>query len=60
MQLIDIFRAKIVDVAPKSLIIEATGDVSKIEAIIQSVRKYGIREIVRTGKISIVRGAKAD
>lgn len=60
MQLADIFRAKIVDVAAKSLIIEVTGDSGKVEAIIQSLRKYGIREIVRTGKISILRGAKAE
>ncbi|MGI5838738.1 MAG: acetolactate synthase small subunit [bacterium] len=60
MQLTDIFRAKIVDVAAKSLIIEVTGDNGKVDAIIQSLRKYGIREIVRTGKISIQRGNKAD
>jgi len=60
MQLVDIFRAKIVDVAAKSLIIEVTGDIGKVEAIIQSLRKYGIREIVRTGKISIQRGTKAE
>lgn len=58
MQIVDIFRAKIVDVGIKSLIIEVTGDESKINAIEQLLRQYGIREMVRTGKIAMNRGAK--
>jgi acetolactate synthase-1/3 small subunit len=60
MQLVDIFRAKIVDVAPKTLIIEATGDAGKVNAIIQSLKKFGIRELVRTGKVAMLRGSKFD
>ncbi|MDI3281254.1 MAG: acetolactate synthase small subunit [Bacillota bacterium] len=58
LQVVDIFRAKIVDVNEKSLIIEVTGDESKVEAMIQLLRPYGIREMVRTGKIAMVRGPK--
>lgn len=58
MQIVDIFRAKIVDVGIKSLIIEVTGDESKINAMEQLLRQFGIKEMVRTGKIAMNRGAK--
>jgi len=57
-QIMDIFRAKIVDIGRKSLIVEATGDEEKIEAIIRSLQPFGIQEIVKTGISSMVRGAK--
>jgi acetolactate synthase-1/3 small subunit len=58
MQIVDVFRAKIVDVGIKSLVIEVTGDESKINAIELLLRQFGIREMVRTGKIAMNRGAK--
>lgn len=58
VQIVDIFRARIVDIGKNSLIIEATGDSGKIDAIEESLRPFGIIELVRTGKISMVRGAK--
>lgn len=58
MQIVDIFRAHIVDIGKKSLTVECTGDEGKIEAIIESLRPFGIKELVRTGKIAILRGAK--
>ena len=58
MQIVNIFRAKIVDVGIKSLVIEVTGDESKINAIEQLLRQFGIKEMVRTGKIAMNRGAK--
>ncbi|KXS44272.1 acetolactate synthase small subunit [Methanolobus zinderi] len=58
MQIADIFRARIIDVAPRSVIIEVTGDESKIDAIEQLLRPFGIREMVRTGKVALRRGAK--
>jgi acetolactate synthase-1/3 small subunit len=58
MQIVDIFRAKIVDVGVKSLIVEVTGDESKISAIEQLLRQFGIKEMVRTGKVAMNRGAK--
>ena len=58
MQIVDVFRAKIVDVGVKSLIVEVTGDESKINAIKQLLRQFGIKEMVRTGKVAMNRGAK--
>ncbi|WP_406657780.1 acetolactate synthase small subunit [Methanolobus sp. ZRKC2] len=58
MQIADIFRARIIDVAPRSMVIEVTGDETKIEAIEQLLRPFGIREMVRTGKVALRRGAK--
>ncbi len=58
MQIVDIFRAKIVDVGVKSLIVEVTGDESKINAIDQLLRQFGVKEMVRTGKVAMNRGAK--
>lgn len=58
MQIVDIFRAHIVDIGRNALIIEATGDAGKIDAIESALRSFGIREVVRTGRIAMVRGAK--
>jgi acetolactate synthase-1/3 small subunit len=55
MDIIDIFRAKIVDLAENSFILEVIGDPGKIAAITQVLTKFGILEIARTGKISLVR-----
>jgi acetolactate synthase-1/3 small subunit len=58
MQIVDVFRAKIVDVGIKSVVVEVTGDESKINAMEQLLRQFGIKEMVRTGKIAMNRGAK--
>lgn len=58
VQMMDIFRARVVDIGRKSLIIEATGDEEKIKAIIKSMRPFGIQELVKTGKIAMQRGNK--
>ncbi|HHW28446.1 MAG TPA: acetolactate synthase small subunit [Syntrophomonadaceae bacterium] len=58
MQIVDIFRARIVDIGHNSLIIECTGDEGKIRAIEKSLKPFGILELVRTGKIAMVRGPK--
>jgi len=58
MQIVDIFRARIVDIGQDSLIIECTGDQGKIRAIENSLKPFGILELVRTGKIAMVRGPK--
>jgi len=57
MQVANIFRAKIIDVGPESLVLEITGDTGKITAIEELLKKYGIVEMVRTGKIGLLRGA---
>jgi len=58
MQIVSVFRAKIIDASPKSLIIEVTGNGSKISAMEQLLRQFGIKELARTGKVSMIRGAK--
>lgn len=58
MQIVDIFRARIVDIGKDSLIIETTGDLGKINAIVSSMKPFGITEVVRTGKVAMVRGPK--
>jgi acetolactate synthase I/III small subunit len=58
MQLVDIFRAKIIDVSARSMIIEVTGDEEKIDAIMLLLRQFGIKEMARTGKVSMVRGTR--
>ncbi|HBU69057.1 MAG TPA: acetolactate synthase small subunit [Elusimicrobia bacterium] len=58
LQIVDIFRAKIVDVAADSLIVEITGDVNKIEAILLLLKPFGIKEMCRTGIIALARGLK--
>jgi acetolactate synthase-1/3 small subunit len=58
MQIVDIFRARIVDIGLRTLIIECTGDEGKINAVIESLKLFGIKEIVRTGKVAMLRGQK--
>ncbi len=58
MQIVDIFRARIVDIGQDTLIIECTGDDGKTQAIEKSLKPFGIVELVRTGKIAMVRGLK--
>jgi acetolactate synthase-1/3 small subunit len=55
MQITDIFRAKIVDVQPKSLTIEITGNDSKVEKFLELMRTFGVQEITRTGKAALPR-----
>lgn len=59
MQIVEIFRAGIVDVSKKSMIIEVTGDKDKVAAIEELLRQFGIKELVRTGIIGMNRGPKA-
>jgi acetolactate synthase-1/3 small subunit len=58
MQIASIFRAQIVDVGAKSIILEVTGDTEKIDALELLLRQFGIKELVRTGRVGILRGAK--
>jgi len=55
MQITDIFRAKIVDVQPKTLTIEITGDESKIEKFIVLMKTFGVLELTRSGKVALPR-----
>ena len=59
IQVVELFRAKIVDVASESLVIEITGGEEKIESIMTLVRGFGILEVMRTGRVVVTRGKKA-
>ena len=56
--IVDIFRAKIIDVSRRSFIIEITGSEDKIAALIELLKPIGIKEIVRTGKVAMFRGSR--
>jgi acetolactate synthase I/III small subunit len=56
MQIVDIFRAKIVDVTKRSVVVEVTGTKEKIDAFEQMIRPFGLIEMARTGEIAIARG----
>jgi acetolactate synthase-1/3 small subunit len=58
IEIVEIFRGKIVDVGQKDIVIELAGMEEKLEAMIQLLRPYGIKELVRTGSIAIGRGTK--
>jgi len=59
IQIVDIFRAKIVDVAGDSVTVEVTGDSSKVETLFKLLKVFGIKEIARTGYIAMTRGDTA-
>ena len=58
MNIVDIFRGKVIDVGPQSYILEVTGDEGKITAILELLRPLGIKEIVRTGKVAMHLGMR--
>ena len=55
---VNLFRAKVIDVSPESLTIEATGDRGKLEALLRVLEPFGIREIVQSGVVSLSRGPR--
>lgn len=59
MQIVDIFRAGIVDVGNDTVIVEVTGDEGKIDALIKLLQPFGVRETMRTGRIAMTRGGVA-
>jgi acetolactate synthase-1/3 small subunit len=58
-QLAEIFRGRIVDVAQGSVIVEVTGDEEKVDGLLELLRPRGILEMVRTGKVAMLRGTAA-
>ena len=60
LRIADIFRCKVVDVSLTDLTLEATGDHSKLQAIIQLLQKFGIKELARTGTLAVRRTMQSD
>ena len=58
-QTADLFRARVVDVSPESLVIEATGEPGKLQALLANLEAFGIREIVRAGALGLGRGSRS-
>jgi acetolactate synthase-1/3 small subunit len=56
IELVDLFRAKVVDVSAGSLIVEVSGDEEKIDTLYDLLRRFGIKELARTGRIALPRG----
>jgi acetolactate synthase-1/3 small subunit len=57
MQLVEVYRARIIDVSPESLVIETTGTEDKIDSLLEVLRPYGVIEMVRTGRVEMARGS---
>jgi len=59
LRLVEVFRAKVIDVSPRSFTLELTGNESKVTAFIEMLKPMGIKDFVRTGKVVLQRGNKA-
>lgn len=59
LEAVNLFRARVVDVAPDSLVIEVTGDTQKIEALLRVLEPFGIKEIAQSGLLAMGRGSKS-
>src|SRR5271167_1554687 len=57
MELIKVFRARVVDVSPDSLIVEVSGEVDKIDGLLEVLRPFGVLEMARTGRVAMTRGS---
>jgi acetolactate synthase-1/3 small subunit len=60
MQLVDTFRARVVDVGLESLMVEVTGTEEKVDGLVEVLRPFGILEMVRTGRVAMVRGGNGN
>ena len=59
LQVVDLFRAHVVDVQPESVVIESIGSLSKLEALLRALEPYGVTEIVQSGAVAIGRGSRS-
>ena len=59
LQIVDLFRAHVVDVCPTSVVIETVGSQSKVNALLEALRPYGVKEIVQSGAVAITRGPRS-
>ena len=58
LDLVEIFRAQTVDVSPTSMIVQAVAAADRLDALVENLRPFGIRELVRTGRVAMARGAR--
>ena len=58
LETVELFRAKVVDVAPDAVTIEATGSIGKLQAMLRVLEPFGIKELVQSGAVAVSRGAK--
>lgn len=58
LETVQLFRAKVVDVAPNALTVEATGGHDKLQALLRSLEPFGVKELVQSGAVAVARGAK--
>ncbi|HEX6919567.1 MAG TPA: acetolactate synthase small subunit [Actinomycetes bacterium] len=59
LETVQLFRAKVVDVAPDAVTIEATGNADKLDALLRVLEPYGVRELVQSGMVAVGRGARS-
>ena len=59
IEAVNLFRARVVDVAPDSLVVEVTGDTGKVQALLRMLEPFGIRETVQSGLIAVARGPRS-
>ena len=59
LETVQLFRARVVDVAPETLTIEATGTAEKLDALLRDLEPYGIKEMVQSGVVAIGRGSRS-
>ena len=59
LQIVDLFRAHVVDVQPESVVIESIGSLPKLEALLRAMEPYGVTELVQSGAVAIGRGSRS-
>jgi acetolactate synthase-1/3 small subunit len=59
LETVQLFRAKVVDVSPESLIVEATGTADKLDALLRILEPFGVREMVQSGVVAVGRGPRS-
>ena len=56
IEIADVFKGRVVDISHDSITLEVTGDTKKVDAIVELVKAYGVKEMARTGKVALIRG----
>jgi acetolactate synthase I/III small subunit len=59
-EIAELFGAKIADVAPRAIVVEAVGSVARVDSLLDMLRPYGIKEIARTGRVAVARGGSGE